>query len=297
MVSLLIRKMLDRICLFLMAFVISLWKNVFKTGLGQILQENSTEDDKRLEITDDSSTSAKQCKESQDDYKQPELQIHNTLTQTLCEETKIKEQFSPQKDLNQNNSLVKAFFHIHNRFYLALLDSSQAELISRHVLNANYMVLPLTMTNVDEISARVSKANPAAAFSPAFLGDLLKFDDAIGAVERRRSRMKLVFQTGSDPKVQVQMAFMLGCHMIMSHGVGFEETCLAFKNLHTLFAETGASDEHGVSMRSCWRAICCAKALSWIDLKRAVFTNRADDRCIQIDEYLHYARYETCLSV
>jgi hypothetical protein len=131
-------------------------------------------------------------------------------------------------------------------------------------------------------------------FHPAFLGDILKFNATVGSLERKKPRMKLVFQAGRDRSIQAQMTFLLGCHMIMSHGVGFEETFLAFQTLYrdstfNHFGQSGMS-EVCQSIKSCWRAMCYAKCLSWVDSNSFVNTNDGEDASsIQIDEYLHYA--------
>jgi hypothetical protein len=200
----------------------------------------------------------------------------------------------PLNDPKSPQAHSKSFLHIHNRIYVALLDGEQTEIVSRHVLTTNYLVVPLEMTDVDRIAVKACQGDLFGAhpFHPAFLGDILKFNETVSSLERRKPGMKLVFQAGRDENVQVQMAFLLGCHMIMRHGVGFEETHLAFQSLQVLVneSESGACGDLGICIKSCWRAICYAKCQNWIDLFTAVNTSDGEDkRCIQIDEYIHYA--------
>jgi hypothetical protein len=93
-------------------------------------------------------------------------------------------------------------------------------------------IVPLAMTKVDRVAARAEKATLLSVFHPAILGDILKFNATMGCLERKKPRMKLVFQAGRDQRVQAEMTFLLGCHMIMSNGVGFEKAFLAFQTLY-----------------------------------------------------------------
>ena len=89
---------------------------------------------------------------------------------------------------------------------------------------------------------------------------------------------------GHGTNIQARTLLLLGGHLIMSQGMGFEETVLAFRPLNALLQ----MNLHGVlSFEAMLRAVCCAKCLSWIDfgLEHAKQT----DNGIQMDEYVHYA--------
>ncbi len=93
---------------------------------------------------------------------------------------------------------------------------------------------------------------------------------------------------GNETNAQVKTLMLLGCHLVMSQGMGFEETVLAFRPLNTLLQ----MNLRGISsFESILRAVCCAKCLSWIQfgLDQA---SKTDDG-IQMNEYIHYARYHT----
>ena len=98
---------------------------------------------------------------------------------------------------------------------------------------------------------------------------------------------KLVFCDGKDLQSQVQLAFLLGCHLIMTHGLGFEEAYLAFRPLSTLFERT-STDE--ISVEKSMRAFCCAKCLNWIDFGQQIDISSIDHP-LCMDELDHYARY------
>ena len=175
---------------------------------------------------------------------------------------------------------------VHNRLYLALLGEKQAEIVARNILTLNYLVVPLSVSDVADIQS--TKDNET--FEPPCLGDIFKFDEMASALERKHPRMKLVFHTGPNQTTQIGMAFLMGCHLIMSHGVGFEETFLTFRNFHSI-SELKANGSADISITSCWRAFCCAKCLAWIEFNKVVCDSVHDDKCIHIDEYMHYARY------
>lgn len=75
--------------------------------------------------------------------------------------------------------------------------------------------------------------------------------------------------------------------MILSHGVGFEEAYLAFRPLHQL---VDGSEPAGVSIRSCWWAMCCAKVHGWVDFDPVLRQGPQSPGSVHVEEYLHYAR-------
>ncbi len=95
----------------------------------------------------------------------------------------------------------------------------------------------------------------------------------------------VVVCTGFEAKRQAKTLMLLGCHMVLSQGMAFEEAFLIFRPLHSLIRThyTGIS-----AFEILLRAMCCAKCLNWIDFGLAC-NNRAK-ACIQMDEFIHYAR-------
>ena len=181
---------------------------------------------------------------------------------------------------------TSSFLNIHNRLYLALLDEKQSEAVARNVLQKCYLVVTLDMVNIRKLDEHDTPE--LETFDPQGLGDIFRFDEMANALARKDSKLKLVFQTGADQRVQRSLTFLLGCHMILSHGVGFEEAYLAFRQLHHL-VEFDA--ENSVTIRSCWRAFCCAKVHGWVDFNPVLGPSPYDADCMHIEEYLHYARH------
>jgi hypothetical protein len=174
--------------------------------------------------------------------------------------------------------------YVHNRLYLALISPEQAGGIIQDEPSARFLLAPLSSLKKCEIEN-------SASFAPSTLAEIYRFDEAARAQQRRHPCMKIVFPTGPHRTAQVKTAFMLGCHMIMSHGCGFEETFLAFKNVGQIFGESDIADNE-VSVKSCWRAMCQAKCRNWIDFTMSEFSGRdhCQDSYIDMDEHMHYAR-------
>ncbi len=102
------------------------------------------------------------------------------------------------------------------------------------------------------------------------------------AVETKYPTKRIVFQAGTDSSTQATIAFLMGCHMMLSHGLGFEETYLAFRRLHSIMEPQSCTGPQ-ISVKSCLRAFCRAKCSEWI-----TFIDKPGS--MHIDEYLHYAR-------
>jgi hypothetical protein len=100
------------------------------------------------------------------------------------------------------------------------------------------------------------------------------------------SKIKIIC-TGVDPVQQVASAFLLGCYLILSTGLGFEEACLAFRPL----SETIDRCIGNVVFKNSLRALCCAKCLNWIDFRRDSESETMLHQQIEIDEFIHYSRY------
>ena len=117
------------------------------------------------------------------------------------------------------------------------------------------------------------------------LESIFRFDAMMQKLLTKQTK-HVVVCPGFEENRQVKTLMLLGCHMIMSRGMSFEETVLAFRPLNTLLQ----MNLRGISsFEAVLRAMCCAKCLSWIHFGLEQ-TNKMDDG-IQMDEYIHYARY------
>ena len=96
-----------------------------------------------------------------------------------------------------------------------------------------------------------------------------------------------------DQQTHAAVAFLLGCHLMLSHGHGFEETILLFRPLHEWIATPSAEQQQHVnySFTNLLRAICCAKCLGWIDFNADPETESTGTPPIDMAEFDHYSRY------
>ena len=116
------------------------------------------------------------------------------------------------------------------------------------------------------------------------LGSVFRFDATMQSFLTKHTKRVLVCP-GYETNKQVKAIMLLGCHLIMSQGMGFEETILAFRPLNSLLQ----MKLRGISsFEAMLRAICCAKCLGWIHF-RLEHTEKPD-AAIHMDEYIHYAR-------
>ena len=205
----------------------------------------------------------------------------------IVKETRGSPEFFAADD-TQLGIQAPSFLFVHNRLYLALFDGEQAEIVSKNILTLNYFVVPLSISTVSNTCSKSFEAH--TPFDPPSLRDIFEFDQIASSLERKYPRTKLVFQTGSDRDVQIKMAFLIGCHMIMSHGLELDETIQCFRGMHSLFESKTPNSSEIVSVLSCWHAFYCAKCLNWMGLDRFLADTTQDDHCIHIEEYLHYAR-------
>jgi hypothetical protein len=106
---------------------------------------------------------------------------------------------------------------------------------------------------------------------------------------RQNAGMKVVLYTGPGNAHQLKIIFLLGCHMIMTHGWSCDDALTAFKPLTDL-VHSACPDG---SVESSWRALYWAKMRNWINFKETFDLGLDNHDGIQMDEYLHYARYET----
>ena len=79
---------------------------------------------------------------------------------------------------------------------------------------------------------------------------------------------------------------LIGCQLIISHEIGFEAACLAFRPFDALIQSQCNSIL--LSFETLLRSVCCAKCLNWIDFSTDYSVQ--NNQGIMMDEYIHYAR-------
>ena len=107
-------------------------------------------------------------------------------------------------------------------------------MVTKKMLSLNYAFVPLHQTIVTEFLQRDPQTNSGYEFLELTLEDIYVFDQRACAVEAKYPTKRIVVHTYSNECAQATMAFLMGCHMILSHGLGFEETHLSFRRLHSI---------------------------------------------------------------
>ena len=135
-----------------------------------------------------------------------------------------------------------------------------------------------------EVSQRCLSYN---GFLPSSLSAISRFNDMVNNISGTHPHSNLIFCTSNVESYQPRLAFLLGCHLIMAQGLGFEETYLAFRPLDNLI-----SDESGnkITIQIALRAFCCAKCMGWIEFTNDCSECKQGTQMICMDEYEHYAR-------
>ena len=172
-----------------------------------------------------------------------------------------------------------SFLDLHCKLYLALYSEEQVERIAQHALHSNYILLPLQPANVSPDDFDPSVINSS-------LEEIYRFDQMSQSAIHQNAGMKVVLYTGPGNAHQLKIIFLLGCHMIMTHGWSCDDALSAFKPLADL---VHSACREG-SVQSSWRALCWARERSWINFKETFDLGLNNHDCIQMDEYLHYAR-------
>jgi hypothetical protein len=186
---------------------------------------------------------------------------------------------------------IETYLYVHNRLFLVLSDKGPSSVVSKHISDLHYHVVPLFASHINEIIHREAEQHPSGEFrfTTPRLKDILEFDQMACALEKKNPVTKIVYQAGSDRITQSTLSFLVGCHMMISHGLGYEETYLAFGSIRHLL-EPSSFDQPSISVKSCLRAFCRAKCSDWITFKEQTDDSPEKPGSIHIDEYLHYAR-------
>ena len=165
---------------------------------------------------------------------------------------------------------------INNRISVSLSSEEMAQKMSPEVCQEGHATIePCVECNLIETAENI------VSFS---LEEFFHFDAIVQNTLRRQAHRVTVF-AGLDPNRQTRTLMLLGCHMVMSQGMGFEEAFLIFRPLRSLIQ----NHLKGISaFEILLRAICCAKCLNWINF--GLSGNIRSENCIHMDEFIHYAR-------
>ena len=174
--------------------------------------------------------------------------------------------------------------HVYNNIYIAFGDIEQVKLTSRS--DESIMLIPFIPIQRPHDSG--SAPEDKHLFQPSYLTAIWNFDEKVKGATKHHYGQKLVFcSTVPDMQSCARIAFLLGCHMIMTHGIGFEETYLAIRCILQRIAESSSLE---LAVETSLRAFCSARCLSWIDFSQNKLNKGAEHQSIDMEEFVHYAR-------
>ena len=177
-----------------------------------------------------------------------------------------------------------SFYHVHKQMYLALHEEEQTKSLAEHSWKHKSVVVNMSMN-----CRYTQNCGLTESFSPASLVEIYRFDEMANQVSRRNIDNKLIFAAGLSVHVQARVAFLVGCHLIMSHGLDAEQTHSIFKNFEEFFIFE--DKDNNINNLACWRALYTAKNATWVDFQER-FDLQCDDDIptICMPEFIHYAR-------
>jgi hypothetical protein len=171
---------------------------------------------------------------------------------------------------------------VDNQIYIALCEEKQAVKLMQGKVMEKYVIVKPTFVDEDSLDFGLQ----AKGFWPSSLVDIYRFNSMADRIARQNADSKLVFSSGILKEVQIQVVFLVGCHIMLSKGFNPDETLCLFNNIDGFVVDGG---EGQLAIIDCWRALHRVAAMRWIK-----FVN-TDDECdedhtIDMDAFTHYSR-------
>ena len=157
-------------------------------------------------------------------------------------------------------------YHIYNKVYIQLDDyanSKDDRLQHADLHGSNVRVISLSQI----ICAKELRSKRESTESTQYFGSfsaIQRFCSVTAKMIDKDRDSSIVFEIESAIYCPIPGLFIIGCHLIMTHGLGFEETYLCFKPFHKYLKSH--PPKCGESFEAWLRAFCCAKCLDWISV-------------------------------
>ena len=150
--------------------------------------------------------------------------------------------------------------HVHSKIYIITdisISSRNENLLEPEDLSSNFIKIRMAQV----VSQHLTDTDSSESKHFGSLSLLHQFDSLATRLATEQHSPKLAFVFGETTQAFERYLFLIGCHLIMTHGFGFEETCLALDKVHT-------HTRRCVDSTKDWlRSLCCAKCLDWIDFR------------------------------
>ena len=172
---------------------------------------------------------------------------------------------------------IPSLLHVHDRVYLIRLEGTRAERVAQLALSKRQITI-MASSNFTEL---------ACSSPPCSLTEIYRFNEMVKQLERRSEDQRLVFSAGTDKTMQRRVAFLLGCHLIMSKSLDAQDV---IRILHGFDEIREHSNQEETGVTDCWRALHQAKSLLWLSFRER-FGQYASDTSLDIEELIHYSKY------
>ena len=172
-----------------------------------------------------------------------------------------------------------SFLRMHDRAYLACFEENHAARMARHVLSKKYSIVPLP-SSLNEFDF------PAERFVPSSLTEIYKFDEMVQRFERNMEECVIVFSAGRSKYSQRRVAFLIGCHLIISKCCFAHDVYQCFCGPHEIL---GDNVQKAIIM-DCWKALHKVRSLAWIDFRERFTQSTSQAGSIDMEEFMHYSR-------
>lgn len=183
---------------------------------------------------------------------------------------------------------MELLVRIHNNLFVAACNA-HALVKALGSRSGEFFIMPAQSEKKSKPS-EISPRSDVARFHPCSLTEIYRFGVLVANIIKSHENSNIVFSVSSDMREQLDLIFLLGCHLIMHHGLDFEETCLALLPMKKVFPKY---ESESVELETAFRAVWCAKHSNWIDFETGWDSCQvSEESFICMDEYVHYARYE-----
>ena len=178
-----------------------------------------------------------------------------------------------------NSSFLSSFFHIHDRSYFVRFEGKRAERMAHHILNRKHLII--------STQPYLNNYDSEQSVTPASLIEIYKFDERVKQLERRNDDKILVFSAGGSVESQCRVAFLIGCHLIMSKSLDANAVYHIFERLDEVWSP---KIHQKFSIMDCWQALHHAKSLAWLDFSEQIVPDSDEGSAINMEEFIHYSR-------
>jgi predicted Rdx family selenoprotein len=163
--------------------------------------------------------------------------------------------------------------HLYDRYWIRIRAESDSSMLAHQSGNVLMFDFEEQLKSFGPYSCR------------SILGDIFRFDEMLTKVRRRNrvnEQSQIIFSVASSINSQINVAFLLGCHLMLSSGMSYEQILSVFEPYLEKLAINSSR------LHTFWSAVNRARVLGW--LRGQDCDAPDDDVTIEMEEYFHYAR-------